>query len=649
MTLSSALATFTFLFCCPAVATAFNSENIFATTASSGDEDACEAGTAFLQLRLAVKDGASVDEDKEIAPARREKGEGKEKAKAEKEKLREEKRRAKEEKERLREERAKAEKERLREDKAKAEKERLREERLREERERAKEEKEKAKEEPSTAADGTFQRRAAYATLGATLLLLTREACRMAKGKASALPSLTARRRIVQAIAIVSILVDLMEGSFVTPFAYDFALALKGPNYPKHSVASFSGFIQGSSAAGMAMGTVVAYSVSRRRNHVLNRALMILAPLTTSGLYSALGYALRAHGSSGFLAFSVLATRIAAGFASGFDLLLASLAQDVTEDSEQVAYSLLGHMAISGGLALGPVLSSLASKSIGAGPGGRGLFSLELRACSMVSALYAALALSIACCLPAAADWRATLFTDVSSDSDANGSKDTSEPSHVQEGRTQQACVLAIGIACTFLGIFACSAVEVSSSLLFELQYGWGVARIGFMMGMLYAVVVVLCGLILGMESCLDTRYIAAAAAVGTLVGAALVFDAGWGNATQLLLSDVLQYPCLTALVAIVEGYMFMGAHEAISTEGLYVAVYAIDSVARALAAPMVRSIIGWKGRDTYACVQLGATLLLTCLTAYLSQVHRGEHRSQESVGEVDGTSGPLLCQLQSD
>jgi len=99
---------------------------------------------AALEVAAAPERGA---QHQEIAPVRREKGEGKEKAKAEKEKLREEKRRAKEEKERLREERAKAEKERLREEKAKAEKERLREERLREERERAKEEKERAKEE----------------------------------------------------------------------------------------------------------------------------------------------------------------------------------------------------------------------------------------------------------------------------------------------------------------------------------------------------------------------------------------------------------------------------------------------------------------------------------------------------------------------
>jgi len=424
----------------------------------------------------------------------------------------------------------------------------------------------------------------------------------------------TTRRRVLQAIALGQILLDLAESSFVIPFSYDFARSIRHCSGSKGSLSFLSGIIQSSSPFGMMFGLYAAFEINKLGKHDLNRSCMLAAPALVSILYMALAFLLQSAANfEGFLEALVILTRALTGFASGFDLLFSTLARDVTLPKEQVGFSILEYVALSAGLGVGPLLSSSASISVERGCGS---YQQELRACAIVSSLYAILTFCISASVPAKAP-----------SVPASDSEDSEENSTCEQDK-QKVC---LGLVAVFLGVFSCASVEVSSSLILELQYSWDVPRIGNALGLIYASVIFFCGALLMMQTCISNSFLLGISAAGIMIGAGLIFDPGNSSAWQLLVADSVLYPCLTALTAIIDGWLYMGHKPFISTSGLNLAVYLSDSMARSLAAPSVRNLIALQGRNMYACLQSALLVFLICLAFYLCRLQAERVTSSDS------------------
>ena len=141
------------------------------------------------------------------------------------------------------------------------------------------------------------------------------------------------------------------------------------------------------------------------------------------------------------------------------------------------------------GRALPPVPSEIpappAGTSIDASRCGE--YHREVRAFCLVAGLHTMMAMGVSMFVPAA------LSSDVGVELDEDSENDASEV-EVATVDDRPGLTLYVGMLAIFFGLFSSAAVEVSSSLILELQYGWGVTQIGYATAMVYvACVSLLC------------------------------------------------------------------------------------------------------------------------------------------------------------
>eukprot|EP00930_Biecheleria_cincta_P046462 TRINITY_DN3203_c0_g1_i3.p1 TRINITY_DN3203_c0_g1~~TRINITY_DN3203_c0_g1_i3.p1 ORF type:complete len:821 (+),score=123.48 TRINITY_DN3203_c0_g1_i3:90-2552(+) len=430
-----------------------------------------------------------------------------------------------------------------------------------------------------------------------------KEVCAPCKGN-QVLTSKT--RRILQSLAIGQILVEQSDSAFMVPLSFDFAQSIRQCNGAKADVAFLSGVIQSSYPLGMAFGLCLAFFLCKHGTYEFKRRCMFTAPAVASVLHIALAFALQNAASlRNLLEGIVILIRVLSGVVGGFDILLSTLARDVTVADEQVTFSVLEYMATAAGVGFGPLLSSFASLSVDRHCGE---FHRETQAASLMSGAHAILVFCIFMCVP------------VNAPSMTASENDDEEESGTMSYR-EQAWKTFLGFFCVCIGIFSCSAVEVSSSLILELQYSWDTPSIGLAMGLVYTVIIFFCGGLIMMQTCIGDYYLIGLLAAGILLGAALLFDFGHSSSWQLLFADLVLFPCLNALLAILDGWLYIGHEQIASTPGIYFAVYFSDSIARTLAAPTVRKVIAVQGRNAYALLQCSLLAVLVSLAFYVSKL----------------------------
>ncbi|CAE8682505.1 unnamed protein product [Polarella glacialis] len=354
--------------------------------------------------------------------------------------------------------------------------------------------------------------------------------------KGHGLPMTKIQRRLLQCLALGTLVADVTETSFLSPLSYDMAWSIRGCG-SKDGVATLSGFILGSPPAGMACGVCMAFCVSKLKDDKLSRRLMMISPVVSACLYIALaGILFFAESWQHFLEQLVLAIFFVRGCVGGFALLIYTLARNVTPSAEQGFLSIWEYMAQAAGLCVGALLSSMSGISVETPRCGQ--YHQAIRASSFVACLYAVLALGASLCVPASMQDFQELSEE---DSEEDGDRKSDD---------KQKWMLCITLLAIFMGVFSCAAVESSSAFILELQYGWGPPRIGSAMAIVFATCVFVLALVLGLQMTLHIAdgHLIGALSVAMMVGVGLIFDFGQSAAHQILIADSVLYPSLTAL-----------------------------------------------------------------------------------------------------
>lgn len=411
-------------------------------------------------------------------------------------------------------------------------------------------------------------------------------------------------QHFLRAVMIGTIIMAGASESYFIPLSYDIAVAIKGCGSAHDGAAFLSGLLQGSQSAGAFLGVFVAYWIDKLDNYDLNRKCMLLGSLSTAGLYTALACILHAPSFHDYLGPLIFALRSMSGFGVGMVGLLCGLARKITPDSEQVALSILEYTAVAGGLAVGPVISAVGGAASSIGQCGQ--FSQAVHATCIIAGGHAICSILVHLCVPCSEN-SVTVHT--------NKDDDTVLEDEQTGGPRLKILVGLIGI---FLGVFSCVGVEVSSALIFELQYGWSATKIGYMMGVVFCCGVVLLLLFFGLERWLSTFPLLIIASLCTLIGLSLIFDRGTGGAWQLLVADALAYPSLTGLTSIIHGMFFQGSAPGMSTMFLITVIMLALAFARSVAPPVVRAVIEGGGRNMYAGLQVVVAVLAICIAMWM-------------------------------
>lgn len=167
--------------------------------------------------------------------------------------------------------------------------------------------------------------------------------------------------------------------------------------------------------------------------------------------------------------------------------------------------------------------------------------------------------------------------------------------------------IVSLGTTNCLLGNLSCIAVEISSALILELEYHWEVPIIGFSIAA-SSFIAGLASMAIGYvvdQRIFQPNSVVIVSVVVALLGSALIFD--YGVSYQILIGDVLVYPCMTSILSISVGNMFLVADtsKVYTIENLNCLYMCINACCKVVSATGARSIISLLGRTQYAGMQV--------------------------------------------
>mmetsp|Transcript_61490 Transcript_61490/g.159650 ORF Transcript_61490/g.159650 Transcript_61490/m.159650 type:complete len:1373 (+) Transcript_61490:69-4187(+) len=409
----------------------------------------------------------------------------------------------------------------------------------------------------------------------------------------------TSRRWILQLAVACNSVLESLEYSFLIPVSYSIAIAAgEGP--------AMSGFLVGVNGIGNFLGSCAARATWR----VLSpgpalHSLIVLCPLFNAAVYLGLSLQLA---SGGVIQFEILlGLRAAAGFFEGLAQLLQYLVRAATPPEEMIRLGLLEYAGCALGAGVGPILCA-AVLSVAAG--GR---EVQLAPAD----LFAAPAVVVASmCALSGALWSLVVPTSLADAAGKDGEEVEEDVDAAGAGPHRRSVVMLLCTLLAFLATGVACAVEVATALILQVEGGWGQQAIGFAVGgVICAAAVVGCVLLslreLGFVE--DSHTLWGMLGV-TAVGIFLLMHDFEHEPRQILVADLLMYPCIVCVAAIAEGAAFEAAAPSgslFSVPNLIFASTFADALAKAVSTPLARHLIHLGGREAYASVLLAVLVAM--------------------------------------
>ena len=203
-------------------------------------------------------------------------------------------------------------------------------------------------------------------------------------------------------------------------------------------------------------------------------------------------------------------------------------------------------------------------------------------------------------------------------------SEDASEAAEGLKPSKPSSWMTLTGLFCQFLGSVGYTGVEVSSSLLLEVQFSWQIDAVSFGVSVVYMIAAFGSLLVFQLRENLQIsdRLLIVAMSVAGLVGGVSFFDFINGPFVLLIGSGII-YPCLICCVGIAEGHTFLHAKDGTwrSMENLVTLSYMTDAWSKSISPPVTRGMLEAFGPNVFATYQL---LILSFQWCALEKVLQG-------------------------
>lgn len=356
-------------------------------------------------------------------------------------------------------------------------------------------------------------------------------------------------------------------------------------------------------------GTLVAAVLGRWvlepfvREYWMRRTIVLLSPMMPMFAFLVLAWMLFENvGTTS----EIIAALFFARFFAGFNRGLSAFSDQLTKvgaitQSEQATLSLLTMISVMCGLSLGPALCS-AAIMIAGGYSYVATVSEAAAPVSAVSVLYAFLVLITTFTIPPkSVEYE---FEDAYG-MYPSGEDTDADSAPVAEGPTRPRIFL--GLAVFALCSISCTSIEVGSSLILEVQYGWSVWGLGVILTVVYCISSMFA---LGLHQLAESekirhKWLSIIGTVVAFVGCCCL--CGSGAYYQILIGDLMIYPWMVCLAGLglnnVYGAAIPGSF--FSTTNLNLSTVLLNSIAKLAGAPFARALISSLGRNWYGSYQI--------------------------------------------
>ena len=321
--------------------------------------------------------------------------------------------------------------------------------------------------------------------------------------------------------------------------------------------ATASGFFLSWDQIGNVLGLLVGHLLGNA-SYDFRRRLIILCPLFAGGFSLLMPHMLHLGGTRGYTAGLIL--RFLVGLLQGSCITNSAITRLLTPRDEQVGLSMFVNFSWTGGVVMGAglpwVISTLCKLSEISPP-----VSAMDRSCACAVACGGLLML-VSCMnavsLPVSMEGLPTYEEHTHEDAEEATVTAESKP-----GKLPNSWITLTGLFCQFLGSVGYTGVEVSSSLLLEVQFSWGIDAVSLGVSVVYMVAAFGSLLMFQLRENLNIsdNLLVVVMSIAGLIGSLSFYDFINGPYILLIGSGII-YPCMICCVGIAEGNTFLHAKD---------------------------------------------------------------------------------------
>ncbi|CAE7456885.1 unnamed protein product [Symbiodinium sp. CCMP2592] len=402
------------------------------------------------------------------------------------------------------------------------------------------------------------------------------------------------QRRWLQAADVFRSMVQMMVYAWPMTLSLDLVATW-------HFGAAASGFFLSWDQIGNVLGLLVGQLLGNA-SYDSRRRLIILCPLFAGGFSLLMPHMLHLGGTRGYYAGLVL--RFLVGLLQGSCITNSAITRVLTPRDEQVGLSMFVNVSWTGGVVMGAglpwVISTLCKLSEISPP-----VSAMDRSCACAMACGGLLML-VSCMnavsLPRSMEGLPTYEEPTQEDAE-EATVAESNP-----GKLPNSWITLTGLFCQFLGSVGYTGVEVSSSLLLEVQFSWGIDAISLGVSVVYMVAAFGSLLMFQLRENLSIsdNLLVVVMSIAGLIGCLSFYDFINGPYILLIGSGII-YPCMICCVGIAEGNTFLHAKDGTwrSMENLVTLSYLTDAWSKSISPPVTRGMMEAFGPNVFATYQL--------------------------------------------
>ncbi|CAE7253068.1 unnamed protein product [Symbiodinium microadriaticum] len=366
--------------------------------------------------------------------------------------------------------------------------------------------------------------------------------------------------------------------------------------------ATASGFFLSWDQIGNVLGLLVGHLLGNA-SYDFRRRLIILCPLFAGGFSLLMPHMLHLGGTRGYTAGLIL--RFLVGLLQGSCITNSAITRLLTPRDEQVGLSMFVNFSWTGGVVMGAglpwVISTLCKLSEISPP-----VSAMDRSCACAVACGGLLML-VSCMnavsLPVSMEGLPTYEEHTHEDAEEATVTAESKP-----GKLPNSWITLTGLFCQFLGSVGYTGVEVSSSLLLEVQFSWGIDAVSLGVSVVYMVAAFGSLLMFQLRENLNIsdNLLVVVMSIAGLIGSLSFYDFINGPYILLIGSGII-YPCMICCVGIAEGNTFLHAKDGTwrSMENLVTLSYLTDAWSKSISPPVTRGMLEAFGPNVFATYQL--------------------------------------------
>ncbi|CAE7253671.1 unnamed protein product [Symbiodinium pilosum] len=371
--------------------------------------------------------------------------------------------------------------------------------------------------------------------------------------------------------------------------------------------AAASGFFLSWDQIGNVVGLLVGHFLGAA-SYSFRRRLIIVCPLFAGGFSLIMPHILHLPGIRGY--YMGLILRFLIGLLQGSCITNSAITRLLTPREEQVGLSMFVNFSWTGGVVMGVglpwAISTVCKMSELTPP-----VSAMDRSCACALACGGLLMLVSwmnAVSLPLSMEGLPT-YEEAGHEDSPDASASSAEMK--AEGKVDKvpgSWITLTGLFCQFLGSVGYTGVEVSSSLLLEVQFSWDIDAVSLGVSVVYLIAAFGSLLMFQLRENLNIsdNLLVVVMSVAGLIGSLSFYDFINGPYVLLVGSGII-YPCLICCVGIAEGNTFLHAKDGTwrSMENLVTLSYLTDAWSKSISPPVTRGMLEGFGPNVFATYQL--------------------------------------------